>query len=160
MYVGKCKIATEESKKVQKKGQVVPQYLRKRTRVYLEGLERKGIIRNSRSEWRNPTRALEKPDKTIRLVSNLMALNDLVEMDPYELVNIREVVRATQGLKWFSVVGMKEAFYYIEIEEEDRHKTAFEFEGKVYEWNSMVMGFKNSSQMLQKVMNRLFEDMI
>lgn len=54
-----------------------------RTRAHLENLERRKIIRRSKSVWRNPIRAIEKPDKGIRLVSNLMALNDLVEKDPY-----------------------------------------------------------------------------
>lgn len=67
------------------------------------------------------------------------------------------MIQATQGSKWFTVIDLKEGFYHIEIEEDDKHKTAFEFEGTVYEWNSMVMGFKNSPQILQRVMNRVLE---
>ena len=40
-------------------------------------------------------------------------------------------------------MDLKEKFYHIEIEE--KHKTAFEFDGRMYEWNSMVMRFKNTS---------------
>lgn len=57
------------------------------------------------------------------------------------------------------VLDLKERFYSIEIEEEDKFKTAFEFNGKVYEWNSMVMGFKNSLQILQRIMDRIFRDL-
>lgn len=39
-----------------------------------------------------------KPNGDIRLVSNLIALNDIVEKDNYRLANIREVVRATLRL--------------------------------------------------------------
>lgn len=67
------------------------------------------------------------------------------------------MIRATQGSRWFSVIDLQDACYNIEIKEEDKHKTAFEFEGAVYEWNSMVMGFKNSPQILQRVMNGIFE---
>jgi Reverse transcriptase (RNA-dependent DNA polymerase) len=55
------------------------------------------------------------------------------------------------------VIDLKEGFYHIEIREEDKYKTAFEYDGKVYEWNSMVMGFKNSPQVLQRVMNVILE---
>jgi hypothetical protein len=41
----------------------------------------------------------------------------------------------------------------------DKFKTAFEFNGKVYEWNSMVMGFKNSPQILQRIMDKMFRDL-
>ncbi len=158
--VEKCKIKTEEGKKVVKKGQAIPQALMKKTEEYIECLERRGIIRRSTSDWRNPIRALEKPNGDIRLVSNLIALNDIVEKDPYELVNIRDVIRSTQGSRYFTVIDLKEGFYSVEIEEEDKFKTAFEFNKKVYEWNSMVMGFKNSPQILQRIMNNIFEKFI
>ena len=92
-------------------------------------------------------------------MSNLIALNDLVEKDPYSIPNIRDVLRATQGSKWFTVLDLKEGFYHIEIKEEDRHKTAFEVNGRVYEWKSMVMGFKNSPQIMQRVMNKILGDL-
>lgn len=104
-------------------------------------------------------RAIEKVSGEVRIVSNLMALNDLVEKDPYELPNIRDIIRAMQGSRWFTVVDLKEGFYHVEIEEADKKKTAFGFEGRIYEWNGMVMGFKNAPQILQRVMNEILSDM-
>ena len=40
-------------------------------------------------------------------------------------------------------MDLKEKYYHIEIEE--KHKTAFKFHGRICEWNSMVMRFKNAS---------------
>ncbi|MGL5708995.1 MAG: reverse transcriptase family protein [Aeromonas sp.] len=87
-----------------------------------------------------------------------MALNDLCEKDPYELKTIREVINATQGHRYFTVLDLKEGFYTIEIEEEDKGKTAFEFDGRVYEWNSMVMGLKNSLRILQRMITKILEN--
>lgn len=154
----KCKINTKEGEIIVKKGQCIPQALMKDTENFINSLEKRKIIRRSSSKWRNPIRALRKPDGGIRLVSNLMALNDLVEKDAYELANIRDIIRFTQGSKYFTVIDLKEGFYSIEIEETDKHKTAFEFNRKVYEWNSMVMGYKNSPQILQRIMNTVFEE--
>lgn len=53
---------------------------------------------------------------------------------------------------------MKDAFYCIEIEEKDKYKTAFEYDGRFYEWNSMVMGFKNSPQIMQRLMTHILDD--
>lgn len=86
-----------------------------------------------------------------------MCLNDMCEKDPYELKNIREVIQATQGSNYFTAIDLKEGFYSVEIEEKDKMKTAFEFDGRVYEWNSMVMGFKNSPQILQRIMCKVLE---
>lgn len=65
---------------------------------------------------------------------NFIALNDLVLKDPYELENRRDFVRATEGSRIFTVIDLKEGFYNIEIRETVKHKTAFEFDGVVYEW--------------------------
>ena len=39
------------------------------------------MIRISSSKWRNPVRFLKKEDGSIRMVSNLMKLNDITEED-------------------------------------------------------------------------------
>lgn len=155
--IEKCKIKTKKGAKVVKKGQMIPQALLRKTEEYIQKLEERNVIRRSNSEWRNPIRSIAKPNGEIRLVSNFMALNDLVEKDPYELKGIRDVINATQGNAYFTVIDLKEGFYSIEIEEEDKKKTAFEFSGRIYEWNSMVMGFKNAPQILQRVMNTVLE---
>lgn len=158
--VEKCKIKTKRGEKVVKKGVIVPQALKKKLDTYLLDLEERKIIRRSSSTWRNPIRAIEKPNGDIRLVSNFIALNDLVEKDPYELRNIREIINSTQGANYLTVLDLKEGFYNIEIEEEDKEKTAFEFDGRVYEWNAMVMGFKNSPQILQRVISNVLREYI
>lgn len=155
--IEKCKIMTKRGAKVVQKGAMVPQALRRLLDEHLMDLEKRGILRRSESEWRNPIRALQKPDGSIRLVCNLMKLNDLCEKDPYELRNIREVINSTQGSEYLSVLDLKEGFYGIEIEEDDKKKTAFEYDGRVYEWNSMVMGFKNSPQIMQRVLSKILD---
>lgn len=77
---------------------------------YKKNLKKRGVIKKSSSEWRNPVRAIEKPDGSIRLVLNLISLNDLIEKDPYELGNIWEIVYATQESKYFTIIDLKEAF--------------------------------------------------
>ncbi|MGL5691643.1 MAG: reverse transcriptase family protein, partial [Bacteroidales bacterium] len=156
--IEKCAIKTKRGEKIVKKGVMVPQALRKDLKEHLQNLERRCIIRRSASEWRNPIRAIQKPKGGLRLVSNFIALNDLCEKDPYELKNIREVINETQGYNYFTLLDLKDAFYSIEIEERDKHKTAFEFNGIVYEWNSMVMGYKNAPQILQRVMTKILDD--
>lgn len=153
----KCRIRTAGGVRVVKRGQVVPQSLRAKTKELLGDLLRRGVIRESFSDWRNPMRAIAKPDGSVRVVLNFIALNEHVEKDPYQLPGIKDVVRATQGSEWFTVLDLKEGFYNVEIEESDKHKTAFEFDGRVYEWNCMVMGFKNAPQIMQRVMNRVLD---
>jgi Reverse transcriptase (RNA-dependent DNA polymerase) len=135
----------------------VPQALREKTKRYLEDLECRKVIRRPSSEWRNPIRGLENSDGTIRLVSNFIPVNYLVLKGPYEIGSIKKLIQATQGSKWFIFIYLKAGFYHIEIGEEDKYKTAFKYYGKVYECNTMVIGFKNTPQVLQRVMSVILE---
>ncbi|KRH93064.1 putative LTR retrotransposon protein [Pseudoloma neurophilia] len=89
-----------------------------------------------------------------------MALNDIVKKDSYTIPTMREIYTATKGSKWLTVIYLKEAYYYIENEERDEGKTAFELKGRVYEWNGMVMGYKNSPMIMQRTINQIFDGMI
>ena len=93
----------------------------------------------------------------VKVIKNFIGLNNPVEKDPHELSNMGDIMRATMSSEIFKVVYCKEAFYHVKIEEKDKHKTAFKFNKKVYEWNNMVLSFKNSSQIFQKTMNKIFE---
>lgn len=64
---------------------------------------------------------------------------------------MRRIVEVTAGSNFLTVIGLKEGYYQIEIEEQDRHKTAFEFEGNVYEWVEMVMGYKNGPSIFKEL---------
>lgn len=85
------------------------------------------VIRRTDSEWRNPIRFIQKPNGGLRLVSNLMSLNDIVRKESFAIPTMREIYAATQRAKWLTVIDLKEAYYYIENEENDKCKTAFKF---------------------------------
>ena len=155
-----CKIETKEGEVVVKKGQMVPMALREKTKAYIEELVKRDVLDYSNSEWRNPMRALMKPNGEVRVVMNLISLNDLVRKDPYELPNIRDIVRSVAGSKFLTVLDLKEGFYNIKIRKKDRAKTAFEYDGKIYEWKRMVMGYKNSPQLMQRQMTKVLEGLI
>lgn len=44
--------------------------------------------------------------------------------------------------------------------EEDKMRTAFEFDGRIYEWSTMVMGFKDAPQMMQRVMSKCCDSVL
>ncbi|KKO74095.1 pol polyprotein [Vairimorpha ceranae] len=93
----------------------------------------------------------------LRLLSSLMALDNMVEKDEYRQANIRDIVRETRGTDIMTVFDLKDGLHNVKIEEQDKHKTAFELYGRVYEWNSMVMGYKKSPQILPRIMDKIFK---
>lgn len=67
------------------------------------------------------------------------------------------MVLFTQRFSYFTVVELREGFYITEIEECNKHKTAFEFNKRAHEWNSMMMGYKNSQLIQQRIMNTILK---
>jgi hypothetical protein len=60
--IEKCRIETKEGHCIVKRGAYIPQSLKEKVEVHLKELEEKGIIRRSSSQWRNPVRAIQKPN--------------------------------------------------------------------------------------------------
>ncbi|MGL5636187.1 MAG: reverse transcriptase family protein, partial [Bacteroidales bacterium] len=158
--VEKCCIKTKGEDKIVKRGYVIPQALREKTRRLIYRLEKRGIIRKSDSQWRNPIRALQKPNGEIRLVCNMMALNDITETDSYAMADMKRIIEATVGSNNLTILDLKDAYHQIEINEVDKFKTAFEFEKNVYEWNGMMQGFKNAPMVFQRIMDKIMNDLI
>lgn len=156
--IEKCYINTEPGKIIVKRGAYVHQSIREKVKKHIDSLLKRGIIRESQSQWRNPIRALEKPDGGIRLVSNLAALNDLAFKDLYSLPIVRRIVEATVGSNYITIIDLKEGYYHFEIAKEHKEKTAFKFDRKVYEWNGMVMGYKNFPMIFRRIIDKIFKD--
>jgi hypothetical protein len=77
----------------------------------------------------------ESHKSDVILVSNLMALNNLGVKDAYRLPEMRKITGVTAGAEFMMMIYLREGYYHVEIEEERKHKTAFEFEDKADECN-------------------------
>jgi hypothetical protein len=153
-----CAIVTKPGQKVTEPAWAIPQKLREGTNKTIAELEAKGYIRDSNSTWSSNIRPVEKPDGSIRIATNLVALNKLVELDKYSLPNIEEILFSLHGKKWFSKLDLKDGFFQIPLKEEDRHKTAFRHEHKLKEWTVMPMGFKNAPAVFQRFMDNILRE--
>ncbi|KAI5178984.1 hypothetical protein PAEPH01_2586, partial [Pancytospora epiphaga] len=117
-------------------------------------LKRKGYIRDSESKWNNMIRPVPKPNGSVRLCMNMMALNDITKDESQEIPNMDGIFDSLQGAEWLTVLDLKDEYFQILVNEEHKHKTAFTINGKRYEWNRMPMGFKNAPMIFQRIMNR------
>lgn len=80
-------------------------------------------------------------------------LNNLVKDDNYTVPSIQRIIESTQGKKFFTVIDLKDGYYQIRLKKEDRHKTAFYFNNKLYQWKVMPQGFKRGPPIFQRTMD-------
>jgi hypothetical protein len=61
----------------------------------------KGYIRESRSSWLNYVKPVDKPEGGVRLTTNLVKLNNLVELNSYSLPRMEEILNILRGQEIF-----------------------------------------------------------
>ena len=135
-----CEIPTVPNKRVYVKYRSIPEKYITESKSAIKKLIDNGYIEPSTSSWCNPIRPVLKEDGSIRITSNMQFLNNLVEQNNYTIPHIQRVIEKTQGMKWFSVIDLKDGYFQIKLKAEDKYKTAFYFENKLYQWTRMPQG--------------------
>nr|XP_055059066.1 uncharacterized protein LOC129442817 [Misgurnus anguillicaudatus]XP_055059067.1 uncharacterized protein LOC129442817 [Misgurnus anguillicaudatus] len=123
-------------------------------RLHLQELKEANIIRESESPFASPIVVVKKKNGSIRLCVDYRKLNNQTIKDAYALPNIEETFSALTGSKWFSVMDLKSGYYQVEVEEEDKHKTAFVTPMGFWEFNRLPQGVTNAPSTFQRVMEK------
>jgi len=123
-----------------------------------EELVSHGMVRESQSPFAAPTVMPAKKDSEgnyteKRMCGDYRALNLVTEQDRYPMPLPDEIFDQMGGSSIYSILDMRQGFNQIEIEEEDKHKTAYWASNRRYEWNVMPFGLKNAPAVFQKVMD-------
>uniref|UniRef100_A0A3B1KCG2 ribonuclease H n=1 Tax=Astyanax mexicanus TaxID=7994 RepID=A0A3B1KCG2_ASTMX len=123
-------------------------------RLHLKELQDANIIRESESSFASPVVVVKKKSGAIRLCVDYRKLNSQTIKDAYALPNIEETFSALHGSRWFSVMDLKSGYYQVEVEEEDKHKTAFVTPMGFWEFNRLPQGVTNAPSTFQRVMEK------
>lgn len=123
-------------------------------RLHLKELYDANIIRESESPFASPIVVVKKKNGQIRLCVDYRKLNSQTIKDAYALPHIEEAFASLTGAKWFLVMDLKSGYYQVEMEEEDKHKTAFVTPMGFWEFNRMPQGVTNAPSTFQRVMEK------
>src|SRR6266540_4822142 len=99
--------------------------MQKKIKQEIQDLLRRGIIRPSTSPYSASISVVEKKDGTIRICSTPIGLNVATIDDEQPLPNMRELMDAIAGAKYYSSWNLISGFWQIKIEEGNKAKTAF-----------------------------------
>ncbi|KAK7886058.1 hypothetical protein WMY93_025679 [Mugilogobius chulae] len=127
-------------------------------RKHLKMLLDAGVIRPSESPFSSPIVVVKKKTGEVRLCVDYRKINVQTIKDAYALPNLEETFSALSGSNWFSVMDLKSGYYQIEMEEEDKPKTAFVCPLGFYEFNRMPQGITNAPSTFQRLMERCMGD--
>lgn len=117
------------------------------------------VIKPSISSWRSPVLLVKQklPDGKFkyRFCIDLKKVNAITTKDCYSLPLIHRSADVLSGSNYFTTFDVDKAFWQIGIAEEDKKKTAFVVNSKLYEFNVMPFGSMNAPSTFQRLVDRV-----
>ena len=122
-------------------------------------LHKAGTIRPSVSPWRAQA-FITKEDgahKKRMVIDYSETINLFTELDAYPMPSVPKMVQDISQYKYFSTFDLKSAYHQVPIREEDRKYTAFEADGKLWEFTTVPFGVTNGVSAFQRTIDKVLE---
>ena len=95
----------------------------------IQELKKNGIIEESESPWASSIVAVRKKTGKLRICVDYRRLNEIAVKDSYPMPRIDEILDELSKGRIFSTLDAASGYNQLEIDERDRHKTAFRWRG-------------------------------
>jgi hypothetical protein len=118
------------------------------------------IIQESHSPWSAPVHLVPKKmdasgQQKWRMVIDYRRINEITIDDRYPLPNINDLFDMLGKSTYFTTLDLASGYHQIEVQEEDRPKTAFSTPFGLYEFNRMPFGLKTAPATFQRAMDNV-----
>ena len=120
-------------------------------------LESLGVIERSNSPWRAQVLVHRERNKTRLVVDYSTTVNKFTQLDAYPVPNMDELVNKIAHYNVHSTIDMTSAYHQLIIKNADRPFTAFEANGRLYQFTRLPFGVTNGVAIFQRKMDDLVE---
>ncbi|KAL5515841.1 hypothetical protein EMCRGX_G001073 [Ephydatia muelleri] len=131
----------------------MPPFRREQARKLIEDMLKSEIVQPSSSPWASPVVIVTKKDGSLRFCVDYRKLNSITRKDAYPLPRIDDSLDALNGSKWFSTLDLICGYWQVEMDENDRQKTAFCMQEGLFEFKVMPFGLCNAPATFQRLMD-------
>ena len=110
------------------------------------------IIQPSTSPWASGVVLVKKKDEMKRFCIDYRGLNDVTVKDAYPLPRIDESLDQLAGSKWFSCLDLSAGNWQVEVDPENKQKTALVTRRGLFEFSAMPFGLCNAPATFERLM--------
>lgn len=107
---------------------------------HLDDMLERGVIEPSNSPWSAPVVLVKKKDGPYRFCIDYRKLNSKTIKDAYPLPRIDESLDQLRDNTWFSILDPCLGYWQVEIDQDDKPKTAFATRRGLFQFNVMPFG--------------------
>lgn len=118
-----------------------------------------GICQPSKSPWASPMHIVAKKDGNLRVCGDYRRLNSVTLPDRYPIPRLQDFTYQLDGMKIFTKIDLKQAFFWIPIDENDIEKTAITTPFGLFEFRCMPFGLRNAPQTFQRFMHEVLRNL-
>ncbi|GBM06371.1 Retrovirus-related Pol polyprotein from transposon 297 [Araneus ventricosus] len=111
-----------------------------------------GIIEEPSGPWTSPIVLVRKKDGSTRLCVDNRKLNEITIKDSYPLPRIDDTLDALNRNQWFSTLDLKSGYWQVEIQPENREKTAFTTAQGLWQFKVLHFGHCNAPATFERLM--------
>ncbi|XP_054259839.1 uncharacterized protein LOC128984533 [Macrosteles quadrilineatus] len=114
------------------------------------------VIEPSMSPWRAQALVVTTENHRKRMVIDYSrTINRFTLLDAYPLPRIDDIVNKVANYEFFSTIDLKSAYHQVKIRNEEKHYTAFEACGQLYQFKRIPFGVTNGVAAFQRVIDQV-----
>ncbi|GBG88257.1 hypothetical protein CBR_g46823 [Chara braunii] len=129
-------------------------------RAQLDDLLENGCIRPNFSPYGAPVLFVQKKNKDLRLCIDYRKINAQTVKNVGPLPHIDDLLERLGSARFFPKLDLKSGYHQLEIQQEDRYKTAFKTRYEHFEWLVMPFSLTNAPATFQATMIMEFRHML
>ena len=148
------KIDTGEATPVRLPARRLPFQQRREVHELLDKMLKRDVIEEAHGPWSSPI-VLVKKDGSTRFCVDFRKINNFTKKDAHPLPRIDDTLDTLGEAKWFSTLDLASDYWQVEVDPNDKPKTAFSTPFGLYQFRVMPFGLCNAPATFQRLMERV-----